>query len=238
MKRYNFLGYNIYSDDLEKITIDHKLIISTINPYSYLLAEKDKIFKEALLNSDIILPDGVGIVWATRYLKNKKIKKIAGYDLFIHLMHLLEKKNGSCFFFGSTEETLSKIKKKSTKEYPSVKVDYHSPPFKEQFSDKEDREFADIINSFNPDVLFVGITAPKQEKWVFKNKDKLNVPIIVSIGAVFDFYAGNVIRPSQFWISIGLEWLVRFLQEPKRLFKRNLYSILFVIKILKAKFLK
>ena len=114
-------------------------------------------------------------------------------------------------------------------------MEYLSPPFKDSFSVEENQKFVSAINEFNPDVLFVGMTAPKQEKWVLQNKSKLNVKIIASIGAVFDFYAGNVKRPSKFWIDLGLEWFIRFLQEPKRLFKRNLYSIVFVVKILKAK---
>ena len=80
------------------------------------------------------------------------------------------------------------------------------------------------VNDFKPDILFVGMTAPKQEKWVFANKDNIDANTIVSIGAVFDFYAGTIKRPGNFWVSIGLEWLPRFLREPKRLARRNLVS--------------
>jgi N-acetylglucosaminyldiphosphoundecaprenol N-acetyl-beta-D-mannosaminyltransferase len=81
-----------------------------------------------------------------------------------------------------------------------------------------------MVNEFKPEILFVGMTAPKQEKWVYLNKDNIDANTIVSIGAVFDFYSGNIKRSSDFWISIGLEWLPRFLKEPKRLAKRNLVS--------------
>ena len=100
------------------------------------------------------------------------------------------------------------------------------------------------INSFKPDVLFVGMTAPKQEKWVYQYQNMLNVNNICSIGAVFDFYAGNIKRSSRFWISIGLEWLPRFLKEPKRLFYRNFVSTpkfildVFWLKFFKTNFLK
>ena len=79
------------------------------------------------------------------------------------------------------------------------------------------------VNNFNPTVLFIGMTAPKQEKWAFDNKDKLDVKIVCTIGAVFDFYACTVKRPGKFWIDLGLEWLVRFSREPKRLWKRYFY---------------
>jgi N-acetylglucosaminyldiphosphoundecaprenol N-acetyl-beta-D-mannosaminyltransferase len=92
---------------------------------------------------------------------------------------------------------------------------------------------------FIPDVLFVGMTAPKQEKWVDANKHRLKVKNIASIGAVFDFYAGNVKRSSPFWISLGLEWLPRFLKEPRRLARRNLISTpTFIADVLKQKMFK
>jgi N-acetylglucosaminyldiphosphoundecaprenol N-acetyl-beta-D-mannosaminyltransferase len=92
------------------------------------------------------------------------------------------------------------------------------------------------INNFAPDILFVGMTAPKQEKWVYLNKSQINAKIICSIGAVFDFYSGNIKRPNQFWINLGLEWLIRFLKEPRRLFNRNFISTpLFLFYVLKAK---
>ena len=235
MKSNRFFNYNIFYDNLEIIDFKQKKIISTLNPYSFLIAEEDKIFKQALQESDILLPDGQGIVWAINFLYKQKIKRIAGYDLFLYLMNKFEKKEGKCFFFGSSTTTLEKIENKLSLDYPSVKMEYLSPPFTESFSEEENHNFFSVINKFNPDVLFVGMTAPKQEKWVYQNKEKLNIKIIASIGAVFDFYAGNVKRPSKFWIDLGLEWFIRFLQEPKRLFKRNLYSILFVIKILITK---
>ncbi len=235
MNTTNFISYNLFSDELSNITIDKRLIFSTLNSYSFLIAERDNDFKCALQESDILLPDGQGVVWAAKFLYGKKIKKIAGHDIFIFLMNYLNENNGSCFFLGSSEETLLKIKNRLSSGFSNTKVGIYSPPFKDKFNDDENKTMIDNINTFGPDVLFVGMSAPKQEKWVFDNKDKLKVSTIASVGAVFDFYAGNVKRPSKFWIDLGLEWLIRFLQEPRRLFKRNLYSIIFIIKILKAK---
>jgi N-acetylglucosaminyldiphosphoundecaprenol N-acetyl-beta-D-mannosaminyltransferase len=238
IKIIKFFNYNIFKNKLETIDFEQNNIISTINPYSFLIAEKDKIFKRSLQESDILLPDGQGIVWATKYLYNIKIKRITGYDIFLFLLNEIEKIGGQCFFFGSRAATLEKIKNKLSVDYPSIKMEYLSPPFKENFSEEENLKFISSINESNPNVLFVGMTAPKQEKWVFENRDKLKTATIASVGAVFDYYAGNVKRPSKFWIDLGLEWFIRFLQEPKRLFKRNLYSIVFVIKILLAKWKK
>lgn len=221
MNKVPFLDYYLFADDLENINKISNKIISTINTYSFLFAEKDKEFKEVLQNSDILLPDGEGIVWATKFLFGIEIKKIAGYDLFIHLMEALQEQKGGCFFFGSSEKTLEKIKNKTAYEYPSVNVNYLSPPFKAEFSGDENAEFVSYINTLKPSVLFVGMTAPKQEKWVYKNREKLNVPIIASIGAVFDFYVGNVKRAPKIFIQLKIEWLYRILQQPMHMLKRH-----------------
>lgn len=236
MNNQTFFNYNLFADNLARVTTSSKKVISTINPFSFLIAEKDTYFKNALQNSEILLPDGEGIVWATKFLHKKEIKKIAGYDIFIHLMNKLQEQKGSCFFFGSSEETLVKIKNKAAQEYPSVEVNYFSPPFKDAFSEEENAEFTSFINSKNPNVLFVGMTAPKQEKWVFKNREKLNVPVIASIGAVFNFYAGNEKRAHPLLIKFGLEWVARSIQSPDRLGRRNLYAIpRFIFHIIKHK---
>ena len=125
---------------------------------------------------------------------------------------------------GASQHTLDKIHERIAREYPSVKVGSYSPPFKPEFTDEENAEIIAKVNAFGPDVLFIGMTAPKQEKWLHAHKEQLNFKIASSIGAVFDFYAGTVVRPSQLWIDMHLEWLPRLLKEPKRLWKRNFVS--------------
>lgn len=216
--------YSIFDSPLTAIDLSKKMIINTINPYSYYMAKTDHIFKEALISSDILLPDGIGIVWSENFLYNKKIKKIAGYDLFMHVMPQLNDLKRRCFFLGSSNDTLQKISNKIALDYPDIEVGYFSPLYKNNFSIDESKVMCEKINNFEPDILFVGMTAPKQEKWVYENNKELNVKIICSIGAVFDFYAGNITRPSPFWIKLGLEWLPRFIGEPIRLARRNLIA--------------
>ena len=230
------LNYNITKQSLNQIDFGSNRIINTINPHSYCIAKKDVQFKQALLSSDILLPDGIGIVWAEKFLNDDSIKKIAGYDLFLFLMNKLNNENGSVFFLGASENTLEKIKFKSSQEYPKITFGYYSPPYKLAFSEKDSEIMCDEVNVFNPDILFVGMTAPKQEKWVHLYKNKLNANIICSIGAVFDFYAGNVKRSSDIWISLGLEWLPRLIKEPRRLFYRNFVSTpKFILDVLSIK---
>lgn len=228
--------FNIFCTELSKIDYDNNKVINTINPHSYCVAKSDVNFKEALIQSDILLPDGIGIVWAIRLLKGTKIKKIAGFDLFLFLMNKLNEEKGSVFFLGSTKENLEEIKSKSKIDFPNVRVDFFSPPYKNVFSKEDSELMCSKVNNAKPDVLFVGMTAPKQEKWVQENKDRLFVRNIASIGAVFDFYSGNIERAPSFMINIGIEWLHRSLKS-RRLFLRNFVSNpKFLVDILIQKF--
>lgn len=214
-----------------------KCVINTINPHSYCIAEEDPEFKEALTTSDILIPDGVGIVWASRFMYGIRIPKVAGYDLHLHFLHLLNQTSGKVFYLGSTENNLGKIENRIKKEYPNIEFYSYSPPFKPLLDDQDNRVIHKIINEANPQILFVGMTAPKQEKWVHKNKHLLNVDIICSIGAVFDFYSGNIKRPGKIWIDLGLEWLPRLVNEPKRLWKRTFISSpKFLLYLISSKF--
>jgi N-acetylglucosaminyldiphosphoundecaprenol N-acetyl-beta-D-mannosaminyltransferase len=229
----------VTTKSLEKINFSNKRIINTINSHSYLIAKSDKLFFEAIKNSHVLLPDGIGIVWAMQLLLKTKIKKIAGYDLFMYLMNDLNNKKGSCFFLGASDDTLKLIEKRASKEFPNVTVCSFSPPYKKEFTNEDNVKMLTLVNKVEPDILFVGMTAPKQEKWVYNNNININAKLICSIGAVFDFYSGTVRRPSKFWIKSGLEWLPRFLHEPIRLAKRNLISTpKFILQILYMKIFK
>lgn len=237
-KTTSILGYDVFSDSLDKINIpkNGKLVINTINPHSYVVAKKDKLFQVALQNSDILLPDGIGIVYASKWLNKIKIARITGYDLFIQILLKLNKINGKCFFMGSNDETLTKIKNKIRSDFPKIKVGYYAPPYTDSFTKEENQQIIEKVNAFNPDILFVGLTAPKQEKWVHKYKSKLNTKVFCCIGAAFDFYSGVKYRPSKFWRDRGLEWLIRFFGSPLRFWTRNIISMpLFLIDVLKAK---
>lgn len=200
-----------------------KLLINTINAYSYNIAQKDYSFSEALQKGNFLLPDGIGIVWAVKLLNKQKVEKIAGADLFEIEMQRLDKSGGKCFFLGSTDATLDIIRDKVKMDYPHIEVYVYSPPYKKQFSAEDNQRMIEIINEVNPDLLWVGMTAPKQEKWAYENFSKLNVKgHIGCIGAVFDFYAGNINRAPNWMINCGLEWFYRLINEPSRLWKRYL----------------
>ncbi|MDR2956396.1 MAG: WecB/TagA/CpsF family glycosyltransferase [Prevotella sp.] len=223
--------------NLELLSIDKKSVqINTINAHSYNVAQKDEIFAKVLLQSDFLLPDGQSIVYAKKILTRQNLKRIAGFDLFQWEMERMNDFGGKCFFLGSTNETLQKILDKVVIEYPKVKAETYSPPYKAVFSFEDNQRMIEKINSVHPDVLFVGMTAPKQEKWVYENKDKLKTGHICSIGAVFDFYAGNIQRAPKWMQNKGLEWLYRLMKEPRRMWKRYIIgNTKFIFYILKEK---
>ena len=202
---------------------NEKLLITTLNAHSYNVAKSDAGFLKALQSSDVLLADGIGVVLGYRLL-GKSVQKMAGADLFYYEMNRLQAMKGTCFFLGSSNETLGKIKSRATIEFPDVKIHHYSPPFSSNFSVEVNLQMIEAINLVQPDVLFVGMTAPKQEKWAYSIKKELNVGHICCIGAVFDFYAGTVKRPPQWMIGLGLEWLGRLISEPQRLWKRYLIS--------------
>ncbi len=229
--------YTLFNDTLENI--EHsKMLITTLNAHSFNTVHKDEEFKTALINSNVLLPDGIGVVWAMKMLTGQKLKKIAGDDLFHYQMNRLNKSKGRCFFLGSTDETLQKISDKANIDYPNVEVFNYSPPFKSIFSEEDNRIMVEKINLIAPDILFVGMTAPKQEKWAFQHFHKLNTCHVCCIGAVFDFYAETSKRAPKWMINWGLEWFYRLISNPKRMWRRYLIgNTKFIAKILKEKFL-
>ena len=204
-----------------------KFLIDTVNAHSFVVARKDGVFAKALMRADALLPDGISIVKACRWLgtKNAPVEKIAGADLFAYEMGKLEEKGGTCFFLGSSPSTLEKIVERAAKDYPHIDIKTFSPPYKAVFSPEENQAMVDAVNAADPDLLWVGMTAPKQEKWLDEHWAELAIRCHAgAIGAVFDFFAGTVERAPQKWIDLGLEWLYRLLKEPRRTWRRYLVN--------------
>ena len=217
LKTISLLGHRSELDALP----EGKVLINTINAHSYNTARKDAAFAEALLKGDALIPDGASIVLAFKFLRHKNIERIAGWGLFLHEMDKLNRKGGVCFFLGSSEETLRKIKAKAAGVYPDIRIETYSPPYKAEFSEEDNRRMIEAVNRAKPDLLWVGMTAPKQEKWAYAHLKELDVNgPIGTIGAVFDFFAGNIRRAPLWWQKHGMEWLYRLIKEPKRMWKR------------------
>ena len=207
-----------------------KVLINTINAHSFNVAQEDEAFAEALKGGDYLIPDGASIVKACRWLKAKSQPKerIAGWDLFVFEMQRLNDKGKMIndkllrvMFMGSSETVLERIREQAKVDYPHLEVVTYSPPYKAEFSEEENSAIIRAINEANPDLLWIGMTAPKQEKWTYQHWKELDIHCHVgTIGAVFDFYAGTAQRAPKWWQEHGLEWLYRLCIEPKRMWRR------------------
>lgn len=219
---------------------ERRKVFVCANPHSLVTADADPEFQRAIYAADLVTPDGAGIVLASRLLGGTIGERVTGSDIFRELsIHLNTQQPGqrSYYFLGAGEATLEKIRARFAAEFPHIRIaGTYSPPFKPEFSTEDDEQMIAAINAARPDVLWVGMTAPKQEKWIMRNRDRLDVGFIGAIGAVFDFYAGNVKRSHPIFQRLGLEWLPRLLQEPRRLWRRNFVSSpLFLAKVFAQK---
>ena len=224
----NSMGLRVYSDDLTKIELSrpNKLIL-TISPNSYGIATKDKLFREALETTDYLVLDGVYFGLAALLMQGKVIKPNQGPDVFDYYIKKMNELGGKVFFLGSTEETLRKIRERAALMYPNIQVETFSPPFKPEFSREDNEAMLSRINQFKPDVLFVGMTAPKQEKWAFEHQNEMDAKVTCCVGAVFDWFAGNEKVIAPIWWKLRLAWLVRTINRPEILKRYPCVGIFF-----------
>jgi len=236
----NALSVDACADSLFKSLHEGKRTwLACFNPHSYAVALKDKVFARALKDADWLVPDGTGVVLASRLLGGTIKERVTGSDVFAGLNKRMNAAGSMrVFLLGATNETLELIKQRMAHDYANIKVaGVYSPPFKDVYSNAEISAIVKAVNSAAPDVLWVGMSAPKQEKFIFENRARLNVKFVAAVGAVFDFYSGNVKRDKDSWfVNHGLEWLPRLLQEPGRLWQRMFVSApVFVWHVVKQK---
>lgn len=219
-----------------------KVLINTINAHSFNTAQHDVLFAEALAKGDYLIPDGASIVKACKWLNtpSQPQERVAGWDLFEFEMDRLNHRGGTVMFMGSSEKVLSLIKEKAATVYPRLEVVTYSPPYKATFSAEDNEAIIAAINSTKPDLLWIGMTAPKQEKWTYAHWSRLDIHCHVgTIGAVFDFFAGTAVRAPRWWQEHSLEWLYRLCVEPKRMWRRYvLGNPLFLWNIIKERLRK
>ncbi|MFH0735931.1 MAG: WecB/TagA/CpsF family glycosyltransferase [bacterium] len=223
-----FFDYKIYSGTISEIineivTIisnNKKAIINPINAFIFTLGLKNPELKTSLLNSDFIPADGQSIIWALKFLHKTKQKRLAGIDLMYLLFEIAYKNNYKIFLLGSTDNTLIKISNSLPTKYKNLVVGMENGFFDEE----QQNNIIEKINLLNPQILFLGLNSPKKEILAYKFKPILNCNIILSVGGSFEILAGNKNRAPKIFQKLGFEWFYRLIQEPRRLFKRYLFS--------------
>lgn len=207
--------------------------ICVSNVHTIVMASEDEYYRDVQNSGYMVLPDGKPLSVVSRLKGFSSAQRVTGPDLMHQIFNFSEKRPIRHFFYGSTDKTLDSLKNSLKDKYPELLIaGMYSPPFR-VLTDEEDNEIIDLINQANPDLIWVGLGAPKQEIWMYNHQDKLD-GLMVGVGAGFDYYANNIKRAPGWMQSLSLEWLYRLIQDPKRLWKRYLvYNTRFVYLVIK-----
>jgi len=184
--------------------------------------QKDTLYKEIINNSGMTTPDGVPLVWIGRFKGRSSIQRTYGPDLVLTICDKGQDQGIKHFFYGGTEESIRRMIQNIRKKFPEINVvGQYAPPIRAIHAQETD-QVIEQINEANPDILWVGLGSPKQDYWMHYHRNRLNVPVIIAVGAAFDFLSGMKPQAPRWMQRIGFEWLFRFGCEPHRLWRRYL----------------
>jgi N-acetylglucosaminyldiphosphoundecaprenol N-acetyl-beta-D-mannosaminyltransferase len=207
-----------------------------LNPHSIVMASTDEDLQSFFLGGTELFCDGVGLSIANRILNNRRIHRVWGQDFFLAVSRELSARRvGRVMFLGGRESTIEELLRKYRRDFPGIsELAHYAPPFKSEFSSSDLAEMRERIVTFRPDVLWVGVGSPKQEKLLQQLQPMCRVPCGAAIGAVFDFYCGHASLGPEWVQRHGLLWAYRLIMEPRRLWRRTLVSApLFVLRVLR-----
>lgn len=248
MKRINLLGHNIDSLTTEEVLFEidkfvedrNSHYIVTPNVDILIKMNKDKKLGEICDNADLILTDGQVLVKLSKWLGTPIVQRLCMTDFIWDLCGMAQTKGYSVFLFGGKEDILKKGRAFIEHKCPNLKIAGHySPPFGFEKDEAELAKTNKILRESKADILIVFLGCPKQEFFIYNNKEKYKIPISITMGGCIDYYGGNIKRAPIWMQKNGLEWLFRFYQEPKRLFKRYFIDDMKILPIfLKYKFIR
>ncbi len=194
--------------------------VCVTNVHSVMESLRNPKLRDILNRSGLSTPDGMPLVWLCRWGGQRRTQRVYGPDLMMSVCESGQAEGYRHFLYGGEPNVLDLLAKRLEREFPSIDVaGSFSPPFR-TLTEDEDKEIVDMINKFRPDVVWVGLGAPKQELWMADHIDRLNCPVLVGVGAAFDFIAGQKSQAPAWMRNNGLEWLFRLIQEPRRLWRR------------------
>lgn len=222
-------------DDIEKmIRSKKKSYVVAVNVDVIMKIEQDEELKTITNEADMVLTDGKPLIWISKLKKAPIKEKISGSDLVPKLCELSDKKGYTIFILGGKDGIAEQAKKKLESQYKNIRiVGVYSPKFGFENDKKEFTKINSMINKKKPDLLFVCLGCPKQEKWIYNHINEYDAKVSICAGATVDFLAGNMKRAPKWMSNCGLEWFYRFLQEPKRLFKRYFIDDIKILKLLR-----
>ncbi|MCX6898301.1 MAG: WecB/TagA/CpsF family glycosyltransferase [Verrucomicrobia bacterium] len=218
----------------ERLRPESARYVVTTNVYGVMNAQNDAIHRRAINDADLAVPDGMPLVWLTRWLGARQMqRRVYGPDLFFAACEVAQRKGWRHFFYGGAPGVAEKMAEVLRNRFPGLQVaGIESPPFR-KLTAEEDAAMCERVNVAAPDVMWIGLGGPKQDLWMAEHAPRLRVPVLVGVGAAFDFFAGQVSQAPRWMREHGLEWFYRLVVEPRRLWYRYLvYNPWFVLCLL------
>lgn len=232
LNKFTILGVGISAIDIndacalvEDAVLKRQKRYICVCPLSTIMeCKEDERVLMSVNSADLATPDGMAVVWIGRMRGHKNIRRVYGPELMQEICGISGKKGYKNYFYGSSPDVLNKLKERLSKKYPGLIINgIFSPPFR-QLNKEEDDKIAEDINNSNSDILWVGLGSPKQDLWMYEHRERINVPVMIGVGAAFDFLAGTKPQAPRWMRDNGFEWLFRLITEPKRLGRRYLVS--------------
>jgi N-acetylglucosaminyldiphosphoundecaprenol N-acetyl-beta-D-mannosaminyltransferase len=210
------------------------VVVSTV--HTIMECQKSPLLRTAVNNAGMVTPDGMPLVWLANWESDYPVKRVYGPDLMLAVCERSLQRGYKHFFYGGAAGVPELLADKLKTRYPGLQIaGTYSPPFR-RLSSKEEGRVNEMINEANPDIVWVGLGTPKQDLWMAKHRPGLNAPVIIAVGAAFDFHTSRLPQAPPWMQQNGLEWLFRLLQEPTRLWYRYLvYNPWFILKIIQQK---
>jgi len=239
-KTVDILGVNISASNVSQATefitdaiaSGNKISVFTPNSEIILSAYKNENFKNIINSASLCTADGIGVIYASKIFGTPIPERCSGYDISLELIKQMSKTGFSLYLFGASPGVAETAKKKIEESNPGINIIGCHDGY---FDSEEEQNIINDINEKKPNVLFVCLGFPKQEKWIYDHLNDLDINVAMGLGGCLDVYAGNAKRAPQIFIKLGLEWFYRLLKEPKRFF-RMLALPKFMLTVLKIKF--
>ena len=232
MNRANVLGVGVHAVNLglaaetieSAVDADRKGYVCVTGVHGVMEAQRDRRFKSILDQAMLVVPDGVPTVWIGRWEGHEKMGRVFGPDLMLEVCRRSVKSGHTHYLYGGKPGIAEELKQNLIKRYPGIRIaGTYTPPFR-PLSVVEKTELQEELSSLNPDIIWIGLSTPKQEQFMAENVESLTCKVMIGVGAAFDIHTGHV-KDAPSWAKVlGMQWFHRLCQEPGRLWKRYLVN--------------